>query len=287
MLEPNFWDLTVAEDYRKRIIIDCDSPLLAFKANRDRFTDTRNQKDYAGLPHLGSRHSEDALTWNVFRSLQYYGALDIVNNELGIGRPRGILIWTIAPSPDEVNYELQNITGSLIRRFDGRLPGRISEPDVIVLGSGGVAVIECKLSEPDKTPSHMWEGNVSSVRKRRQIYEKEIPGFIRESITDEMIVPVYQLIRMAFYAVKIAEAFSVEPVLVSLVNGRSWEQEMRKFGKSPSELWQSFCSQMLGIKSLRCKALTWQNLLPQLQDQPLGDLASYLSTHPCLFDSQL
>ena len=90
---------------------------------------------------------------------------------------------------------------------------------------------------------------MSSVRKRRHIYEKVILDFIEESTTDEMIMPIYQLIRGAFYSMKIAEAFSVEPVLVSLVNEGNWTQEIRKFGKSPNELWQEFHSEILGTKS--------------------------------------
>lgn len=276
------WDEKVVRDYRERILVDGDSPLLAIKANRDRYTNIGNQGEYAGLPHLGSYHSEDALTWNVFRSLQQYRHLHIIATELGIGEPRGMLLWTIAPEPDEMSCKLQYETGAMIRKFDGRLPGQISEPDVIMLGTIGIAVIECKLSEPDKPPSHMWEGSIDSVRKRRHIYEKEIPGLFKEFTTDEVIVPVYQLTRMAFYAMKIAEVFAVEPLLVSLVNERNWAQETRKFGKSSNELWGIFCSQVLGAKSPQCKALTWQNLRPLFQDQLLGELTFYLSTHPCL-----
>jgi hypothetical protein len=48
----------VAEDYRERIIVDLDNSILASKANRDRYTNLPNQAKYAGLPHLGSKHSE-------------------------------------------------------------------------------------------------------------------------------------------------------------------------------------------------------------------------------------
>jgi hypothetical protein len=276
------WKSKVAEDFRERILVDSDSSILAFKANRDRFTDIKNQTDYAGLPHLGSYHSEDALTWNVFRSLQKHGCLNIITKELGIGDSRGMLLWTIAPEPDEISCKLQYATGSIIRKFDGILPGQIGEPDVIILGSNGLAIIECKLSEPDKTPSHMWEGSIESVRKRRHIYEKEIPGLFKEFTTDEMIVPVYQLTRMAFYAMKIAEIFAVIPLVVSLVNERNCSQEIRKFGKSSNELWDVFYRQVLGTSSPQCKALTWQNLRTLLQGHTLGDLSLYLSTHPCI-----
>lgn len=272
----------VAEDFRDRIIVDSDSPILAFKANRDRYAVVKNQANYAGLPHLGSSHSEDALTWNVFRSFQIHGHLDMVTRKLGIGNVQAMLLRTLAPEPDEMSSKLQYATGSLIRKFDGRLPGQISEPDVIILGSIGLAVIECKLSEPDKAPSHLWEGSIESVRKRRPIYEKEIPGLIKESTADEVIGPVFQLIRMAFYAMKISEIFVVTPLVVSLTNERNWSLEIREFGKSSNELWDIFNREVRGGGSPKCCALTWQNFRTLLQGETLDDLSRYLSTHPCL-----
>lgn len=108
MIKQINWDEKVVEDYRQRIIVDPDSPILAFKASRDRYT---NPSKYAGLPHLGSWQSEDALTWNVFRSLQKVSSLDIITNKLGIGQPRGLLLWTLAPEIDDVSAKLQYLTG--------------------------------------------------------------------------------------------------------------------------------------------------------------------------------
>jgi hypothetical protein len=188
----------------------------------------------------------------------------------------------LAPELDDVNAELQYVTGSLIRDFDGRLPGQISEPDVIILGTNGIAVIECKLSESNKAPSHLWEGSIESVKKRRPIYEEGLPGFAKEGISDEEIVPIYQLTRLAFYAIKLAEKFAVDPILASIANERNWSITIRSLGKSPKELWEIFCSYKLGPKPLRYKALTWQYLGTLIKDQPLDDLNSYLSKHPCL-----
>lgn len=154
------WESDVVEDYRHRIIIDPNNTILAFKANRDRYSNLPNQIKYAGLPYLGSKRSEDALTWNVFRSLQEHDYLKLITEELGIGKPKGMLLWTLSTEISEENSELQYVTGSLVRKFDGRLRGQVSEPDVIILGTKGLAVIECKLSEPDKPISHLWEGAV-------------------------------------------------------------------------------------------------------------------------------
>ena len=276
------WGPEVAEDFRERIIVDPDNPILASKANRNRYTNLPNQAKYAGLPHLGSKHSEDALIWNVFRSLQLTRSLDLVTRELAVGEPRGLLLWTLAPDIGDVNADLQYGAGSLIRKFDGIFPGQITEPDVVLLGTKGIAVIECKLSEPGKAPTHLWEGELQSVRKRLSTYRKEVPTLIAERVTEEDIAPVYQLVRMAFYAMKLGARFGVKPVVVSLANESNWSLEIRRLGKSASELWEVFCSHTLGEESPNCENLTWQRIRQLITGGLLDNLSLYLSTHPCL-----
>jgi len=108
------WSDKVATDFHTRIIMEPDSPILDLKANRDRYTH-QTQRIYQGLPYLGSQESEDALAWNAFRSLQRARRLEIVCNELDIGKPRGMLLWTPAPETGGVNAELQYAVGQLIR----------------------------------------------------------------------------------------------------------------------------------------------------------------------------
>lgn len=36
------WETKVVENYRDRIIVDCDNPILAFKASRERYTKFAN-----------------------------------------------------------------------------------------------------------------------------------------------------------------------------------------------------------------------------------------------------
>jgi len=282
MKVPIKWDDAVVKDYRQRIIIDPHNPILAFKASRDRYVRRRGQYEYAGRPYLGSRKSEDALTWNVFRSLQKAKRLDVIADRLAIGNPRGLLLWTLAPEVDEINAELQYATGSLIRKFDGIIAGQITEPDVIILGTTGIAVIECKLSEPDKALSHLWEGRLDSVDKRLREYTKEIPHFVKTE-DREKIAPVYQLVRMAFYALKLGASFHVEPLLVSLVNGKKWQYKIRKLGKTPSELWGLFRDEILGKDPPRCESLTWQEIRELIYGTSLDALSAYLSAHHCLY----
>jgi len=274
------WSDKVAADFRTRIIVDPHSPILAFKANRDRYT-RQIQPSYEGLPYLGSQDSEDALTWNVFRSLQIARRLDIICDELEIGEPRGILFWTLAPETQGMSAELQYIAGTLIRKFDGILPGQVTEPDVIILGTKGLTIIECKLGERGKPLSHLWEGTSDSVGKRLPIYRQTEPTLLTEHMSDEQIVGIYQLVRMAFYALQLGKSFAMPPVVVSLVNETNWRLEIRRLHKSPGELWGLFCG-ALGIPDLKKKELSWQYLTRLITESPLVELHHYLSSHPCL-----
>lgn len=273
------WTEKVATDYRSRIIVDPDSPVLAFKANRDRYT--QRFPTYAGLPYLGSQDSEDALTWNVFRSLQKARKLHIIYNEFGIGDPVGLLLWTLAPEMDDMSARLQYEAGTLIRRFDGILRGQMTEPDAIILGTKGIAVVECKLSEPEKPPSHLWEGSLDSVTKRMLIYKQAEPGLLRTNITDIQVATIYQLVRMAFYAIQLGKRFSCTPMVGSLTNGRNWEVRIPTLDKSAADLWDFF-QYAVGIPDLRKESTTWQRIRNLVASYSLDQLDHYLSSHPCL-----
>jgi hypothetical protein len=274
------WSDKVATDFRSRMIIEPDSPILAFKANRDRYTQG-TQPSYAGLPYLGSQASEDALTWNVFRSLQKARRLDIICSDLDIGEPRSMLLWTLAPELDSESTDLQYTVGALIRKFDGILHGQVTEPDVIVLGTKGVAIIECKLSEREKPPSHLWEGSLDSVRKRLPIYRQAESRLLKRDIAEEQIVEIYQLIRMAFYALQLGKSLPSSPVVVSLANETNWHLEIRRLRKSPAELWDFF-QDAVETSNLRKKELSWQHIARLITGSSLDELSYYLSTHPCL-----
>jgi hypothetical protein len=64
---------------------------------------------------------------------------------------------------------------------------------------------------------------------------------------------------MAFYAVELGAEFEIEPVIVSLANKRNWSSKVTRLGKSPSELWDSFCK-MLRKDLPRCECIFWQGL---------------------------
>jgi len=259
------WKEKVVPDYRERILVDQGSPILAFKANRDRF----KYDKYPGWPHLGSRNSEDALTWNVFRSLQIAGRLDLVADVFGLSEPTGLLLWGLAPEKKDEN--LQYDVGEMLRSIDGKRGGQMTEPDVILVGREEVAFIECKLGEPDKPLSRPWTGS----GRRWEDYRKDLPELLKPDIED--VKPIYQLVRMAFYAVKLGHKLNLRPVLVSLSNQANWETEPHP----PASLWKDFMEN-IGSVDIRCVSAHWQDIEKKCADSGLDKLVDYLAHHSCL-----
>jgi len=257
------WTLPVVEDYRQRILVDAGHPILAFKANRDRFT----KGIYAGYPYLGSRNSEDALVWNVFRTLQLTGRLETITDLFGLLRPAGLLFWSIAD--DTKDQDLQYRVGRVIRSVDGKRRGQITEPDVVIAGCEAVAVIECKLGEPNAKMSKAWKGSGA----RWGDYLAEMPDLLN---LKDYAQPAYQLIRMLFYARILGRELGLQPVLVSLSNQSSWA-----LGRpSMAEQWQDFVSRVPA--DVRCVSMHWQQIARRCATGGLDELAHYLTFHPCL-----
>jgi hypothetical protein len=261
------WKEKVVPDYRERILVDQGSPILAFKANRDRF----KYDKYPGWPHLGSRNSEDALTWNVFRSLQIAGRLDLVADVFGLSEPTGLLLWGLAP--ENKDESLQYDVGEMLRSVDGKRKGQITEPDVILVGREEVAIIECKLGEPDKPPSRPWAGS----GKRWEDYRKDLPKLLKPEVD---VKPIYQLVRMAFYAVKLGYKLDLQPVLVSLSNQANWTTGTRRT-RPLASLWEHFV-ESIGSVDIRCVSAHWQDIETKCADSGLDELIDYLAHHPCL-----
>src|SRR5262245_18654539 len=79
-----------AVDFRKNLIVDQNHPILILKAWRDH--------DQKGCAHLAAPYGEDALTWNVFRSLEKANQLEVVRQFFGLTKPiQEILYWGCSP----------------------------------------------------------------------------------------------------------------------------------------------------------------------------------------------
>jgi hypothetical protein len=117
-------------DFRTNLIVDVNNPVLILKAWRDH--------DTQGRAYLGAPHGEDALTWNVFRSLgptrkPTRPAEEVDRDGKTVGRifglsgpPEEMLFWGCDP---DGTSEAQQELSICLRALDGKLKGNMTEPD--------------------------------------------------------------------------------------------------------------------------------------------------------------
>jgi hypothetical protein len=278
------WRYEVVKDYRDRILVDPDNPILALQANRDRYSNgsVKSRPECAGLSHLGSSESTNAMLWNVFRSLQKVGRLDVITHELEIGEPRGLLLWALAPELDTVNADFQYVANDLMRRLGTSFSEGVAAPDVIVLGTTGVAVgIGYDVPQLGEGEQYWWEGSRKHVGQLRAYREKN-PGFIKEDVTGNELMPVYQLVKLAAFARELSAHFGVESVVSTLASSRSFSARDRELGRSAADWWDTFVG-MLGENAVKCKRMFWQDMPRLIQHPSMLELSQYLLTHPCLY----
>jgi len=263
----------VYKDYRDNIIIDKDNPVLAFKANRDRYIKNGKQDIYAGLPHIGSINSEDALTWNYIRSICQANDFSVLEKllKIKIKNPK-VLLWTL--SFDSKSNDLQFLVGSTIREIDGIYQGQITEPDIIIETDEHLIVIECKLGEANKYPTHLWESCNDSkgpeIRKEKYFQNNLFINDLNYSSK------AYQLFRMAYYTYAICSKIFKKPMLVSLTN-ESWWQKENKSKDTPKKIWNDFTKQVDTTK-ISLINIFWQDMSITKDHE----LTEYLKKHQCL-----
>lgn len=114
--------------------------------------------------------------------------------------------------------------------------------------------------------------------KRWDDYRKDLPGLLKPEVKD--VRPVYQLVRMAFYAVKLGHKLDLQPVLVSLSNQANWELGTRRT-RPLTRLWEEFVEN-IGSVGIRCVSVHWQNIETKCEGSGLDKLVNYLAHHPCL-----
>jgi hypothetical protein len=165
-----------------------------------------------------------------------------------------------------------NVVYPMLRSVDGKRRGQMTESDVILVGREEAAFIECKLGEPDKPRS--WAGS----GKRWDDYRKDLPELLKPEVKD--VKPIYQLVRMAFYAVKLGHKLDLQPVLVSLSNQANWTTGTRRT-RPLANLWEHFV-ESIGSVDKRYVSVHWQDSKTKCADSGLDQLIDYLAHHPCL-----
>src|SRR4030042_2395731 len=169
----------VYTDYKENIIIEPDHPILAWKANKDRLRPSwfpeNLQRDFPeGFPKLGSVHSEDALTWNVFRSLQLKHRIQCFANIFApeMDTPQ-IWFWGHDSNSQskEIDPEIQGILNQM-EPWGNNGERKQTESDLILRGKRQLVIVECKLGKPE-AKLRAWQRSSKGMRPEYAVFIKQ------------------------------------------------------------------------------------------------------------------
>jgi hypothetical protein len=278
-------------DFRDNLIVDRNNPVLVQKAWRD--------YDRRGWAHLGVPHGEDALTWNVFRSLDLDPAgREVIRRFFGLASPvEEVLFWGCYLDGET---ESQQTLGILLRGLDGQQGGTMTEPDLVILTVAEACFVECK-AKPTRfpwvakapRPGPAGAGTAAVEGEEDETEEGEAEGAPTEGQPEDekgwtsrwrayraderigMTLPsaptaadwaVYQLVRNAVYVRLLANKLHKErAIVVSLVSRLQWAL----FPVTTQEQYAHFrarCGDIVG------EMRYWEDLQELLPDGPAAKL---------------
>lgn len=130
-------------DAQRNFIVDADLAATRVMGNPLKYESHR----------LGLEKSEDALTWNVFRSFQKAGCLHSIAEHITgkkVGQEPQLFLWGLNISDD--SFGLWDLLNLARVRFESRLPVKRphTEPDIVLLLPGSYLIfIEAKFTSPN------------------------------------------------------------------------------------------------------------------------------------------
>jgi hypothetical protein len=244
-------------DFRRNLICDHDNPILIQKAWRDRFSaDSHWRAGYGGIAYLSKKNSEDALTWNVFRTLHSYGTEGnaLISRVIKSDNIESILFWGCDVTQQSDKQQLLNI---LIRTIDGRYQGTMTEPDLVIITKSDVLFCECKLNNNGTTSP--WKAQGDGAIKRMN-------GYVTLGFTELNDInnwqPVYQLIRQYVYAKKMAGFLGLKARVLPIINA----DHKSIFAQYYSILQDS----PMNENNIFGNFLTWQDISAQISDSGIS-----------------
>jgi hypothetical protein len=239
----------VFSDYRDNISIDRDNTALKKKAGYPREKYTRGKVE--GLSRLGSENSEDAKSWNLFRTLQlhndvqkYYALIGVQDNY------RNLLFWGLDPNTGEFDGVLKSIIDEIEPPHLWKI--QQTEPDVIVIGQKTLIFNESKLGKAGKNID-AWNRKKPFTSKYR-LYKNNTRPFFKQIFIENFEVEArryYQLLRNYIIGEHFAHRLDKEFHLVVIVSPTNKAES----GLTHEEEFRHFCSHL--YDSSRCHFLTW------------------------------
>lgn len=283
--------VAVHTDYRENIVIDPDNPILVWKANRDRLRPSwfpvNVQKDFPrGLPKIGSEHSEDARTWNTFRTLQLSRMIQVVTSIFAPGLDiHKVYFW--GHDTDEHSQKIDTEIQEVLNQMEpwGKNGSRQqTEPDVILRSKRHVVMVECKLGKPYQEVK-AWQRSRPGMRHEYVTFMENLA--LKKLFADSFNFSIdgnrfYQLFRNYLLGAALALRWNAHFSLLAIVNelnsnrnGRSHQDEFGAFRAILSEPSNTFI-------------LTWQQILDALPiEQNLLGLRQFMARHPLFGVSQM
>lgn len=246
----------VYDDWRDNIVVDPEAPPLVWKAGRDLFG---GHTGVPGRPYLASENSEDALSWNLFRSLEKTGRLDVVSRSLGLEDDFQVLYWY---RPWDAADPLPEIKQALDRvEPGGKVRGRYqTETDIMLKGQRYLVMVESKLGKPGARIRPWERGSRSPVPAT---YEAPLRVLLADmGDWQETMRRFYQLLRHLILANELCqpEVWDLEPHVLAIVNELNRHASLRPH----AEEFENF-RKRLRLPAERIHLLTWQELLARAE----------------------
>ena len=278
----------VYTDYQENIIVDHDHPILRWKANKERFSpnlfslETRNQLP-EGLPRIGSQHSEDALSWNILRSLQLENKLhlitDMIMPEMNV---EIVYFWQHDTRhwSEQIDPEIQDILNKMEPWGRNGIKQQ-TETDVILRGRSHIIMVENKLGIPGEIV-RAWCRSRPGMRHEYKAFMEELKKRDVKLFNDSFDYQrdgnrFYQLFRNYLLGAALSLKWNARFSLLAIVNslnsnldGRSHEEEFGRFQSLLEESSNAFLT-------------TWQQIWSKVRKETgLETLRKWLGNHPLL-----
>lgn len=235
-------------DYKDNIIIDKDSKVLETKADKKREEYSRGR--VKGLKRFGSENSEDAKTWNLFRTLELKNRINEYYEKLGIkDKTQKVLFWGMDSNTAVFDKELKSVLDEI---EPPNLWVQQTEPDVIIIGGETVIFNESKIGAEGNTID-AWNRK-NTFEDKHELYKGNAKRYFIDSFIDQFQVEgrrYYQLLRNHIIGKRFADRLGKDFYLVALVS----DKNKAKSGLSHKEELDKFISFLKD--PTHCHLLTW------------------------------
>jgi hypothetical protein len=276
----------VFKNWKDNIVVDAHNPVLTWKTalRRERFSTGKAQ----GLSRFASQNSEDALTWNFFRTLHLEGMLTaMLATEVPEWRTTKsahvrVLFWgRDAEGPEGVDPQVQGMLDTMEPWGRGGRRQQ-TEPDVTLITDTTVVIIEGKLGAIG-AGVNAWKRSTPGMRAECQEFVKDQRLDCIESQFDwnRHGPRFYQLLRNWILATALGRRLGKSARLIAVVNA----ENKNKNGLSHTAEFEAFAGHLpLAIRD-QARLVTWQVLMSRVagSDQKVEALRGWVNGNRALY----